>query len=164
MKRILLILAIMALAAFAFAANPRGLWWELRLDDGNIMEYVDSQDYFTNSSGWRVEAIISAEPEYLQSTDTHINYLIKVFEGADAMPGMAWVYVDQQKWTEDWAIGDTLTITLTWLPTGKSANNSYVISNLYEDIWLTDHVQPGATWVLPSDMFIADAAEPKQQD
>lgn len=164
MKKILLITILAALSAYALAAGPRGLWWELKLDTDDILKYVDSQDYNTSSTGWLVEAVCSGEPGYVQSTETHHNYLIKVIEAADAMPGMAWVYVDQQKWTEDWTIGDTVMVTLTWLPTGKSVSNSYIIRDLFEEIWLTDYVEPGTTWVLPAEMFVAEEPEEKPQD
>lgn len=159
MKKILITVSLLALVAMAMAANPRGFWWELQLEDADIMQYVDSQDYDTNSTGWLVEAACSAEPGFVQSTATHHNYLIKVFEPADGLQGLAFVYVDQQRWAEDWAPGDTLTVTLTWLPTGKSVSNGYIIHNLYEDIWMTDYLEMGTPWVLPADLFVADITE-----
>lgn len=164
MKQILLISILAAVAALGFAAEARGVWWEIKLDEGNIHDYVDSKNMDVSSTGWLVEAVCSGEPGFVQSTATHHNYLIKVVDGGEDMLSACWVYVDQQRWTENWALGDTLTVTLTWLPTGKSASNSHIIQNLGEDIGLTDFLKPGTTWVLPKDLFVADVPEPEKQD
>ena len=29
----------------------------------------------------------------------------------------------------------------------------------YDPIWIMDYVEPGTTWVLPPEMFVADEAE-----
>lgn len=164
MRQILLISILATLAVLAFAAEPRGIWWEVRLDEGDLHNYVDSQDMDVSSTGWLVEAVCSAEPGFVQSTATHHNYLIKIIYGTEGLNNSCWVYVDQQRWTENWAIGDTLTVTLTWLLTGKSASKSHVFKNLYEDVFITDYLEPGATWVLPPEMFIVDAQETEKRD
>lgn len=164
MKQILLISILAALAVLAFAAEPRCFWWEVRLDGGDLREYVDSQNMDVSSTGWLVEAVSSGEPGFVLSSATHHNYLIKIVDGGNGLLNRCWVYVDQQRWTENWAIGDTLTVTLTWLPTGKSASLNYVIQNLFEDFYFTDVIIPGTTWVLPKDLFVAEEPEEKAQD
>jgi len=164
MKKMLLIITLAALAALGFAAEPRGIWWQVTLDEGNIRDYVDSQNMDVSSTGWLVEAVSSGEPEFVQSTATHHNYLIKIVYGGIDMFDACWVYVDQQRWTLNWALGDTITVTLTWLPTGKSVSNSYVIKTLGEDIGLTDHLEPGTTWVLPKDLFVKDPQKEESKE
>ena len=114
MKQILMIIFLATLVVLGFAAEPRCFWWEVRLDEGDLRDYVDSQDMDVSSTGWLVEAVSSGEPGFVLSTATHHNYLIKIVDGGPGLFNRCWVYVDKQRWTENWAIGDTLTVTVTW--------------------------------------------------
>lgn len=167
MKRILLLLALMALAAFAFA-QQRSLYWQISTPD-SITSYVTS-DYKTTDPDWRLEVVSNHEPEAIISTDWNIPLLCRVFQ-MDAGAGypMGWLYVDiHQAWNyiNLTAVPEsaTLTFTLTYLPTGKKVTNTHSVKGWSEAIWILDYLEPGATWVLPPEMFVADVREPEKQD
>lgn len=171
MKRILLLLALMALAAFAFA-QQRSLFWEISTPD-SITNYVTTPFkgiYESTDPDWRLEVVSSHEPDAVISTDWGKPIMCSIWQyDFGAGYPMGWIYLDiHQAWNyiNLTAVPEsaTLTFTLTYLPTGKSATNTYTVKGWHEAIWILDYLEPGATWVLPPEMFIADAAEPEQQD
>jgi hypothetical protein len=157
MKKILLTLAAIALAAFAFG-QQRSLFWELSAPD-SITNYISTEQWETDPD-WKLDVVSSHEPEAVISSSWGIPYFCSVFI-ADIGGGypMGWAYVDlHQAWNylELPSVPESaeLTFTLTYLPTGKSVSNTYTVVGWSAAIWIMDYVEEGTTWDLPAELFI----------
>ncbi len=163
MKRFLLTMLLLALAAFAFA-QFRSLFWELSTPD-SITNYVTTPftgEYESTDPNWRLHVVSSHAPEALISSDWGKPIFCSVcLSDIGAGYPMAFAYVDiHQAWNylDLLAVPESavLTCTLTYLPTGKSDTKTYTVKGWSDPIWIMDYVEPGTTWVLPPEMFVAD--------
>ncbi len=163
MKRTLITLALIAFAALAFG-QQRSMFWELTTEEG-ILNYVTQPfvgKYEASDANWRLDVVSSHEPDAVISTEWGRPIFCSVWHhDFGAGYPMAFAYIDiHQAWNyiNLTAVPESaeLTCTLTYLPTGKSETNVYRVKGWYEAIWHMDYVEPGATWVLPAEMFVAD--------
>lgn len=165
MKKMILILAALTLAAFAFG-QQRSLFWELSAPD-SITTYIHA-DYYSTDPDWLLEVVSSHEPDVIISSDWNIPNFCRVFQmDSDAGYPMGWIYVDiHQAWNyiNLTAVPESavLTFTLTYLPTGKSVSNTYTVKGWYSPIWIMDYVEEGTTWDLPAELFVKE--EPCTED
>lgn len=146
MKQLLIITFILSLAVMGFAADARGIWYELSAAPGDILTYVNT-DFGVNDPDFQLDVVCSAYPSEIISTTTNIGLVVQVF-AMDIGTGtpMAWAYADQQVWANNWPEGSTLTFTLTYLPTSESETKVVTLDPGGADMFITDLLVPGATW------------------
>jgi hypothetical protein len=153
MKKLLLVTFILTLAAFAFAALPRSVFWQIDSEFVDILDYVDTAQG-EHDADFQLDVVASSEPDLTVSTTTHSANICSVFQADQGGGMMAWAKTDQQAWVDNWPTGTTLTFTLTYIPTGETATNSVDTPSGTSAIYLLDafDTDPG-TWWLPEAMF-----------
>ncbi|MDI3504587.1 MAG: hypothetical protein PWP64_1523 [Candidatus Cloacimonadota bacterium] len=154
MKKILLVTFILALTMSAFAFNVRAFYTEIRVTDGNILDYVTagSGDHDDNFS----VVVTDITTGDTISTDTVIPMILSVYQGPG--PGMvaAWVVFDCQGFPTLGNVpeGRVFEIELTYLLNEDPMTNTATTS-------VTAPTGTGAvfnygdedSWYLPQSMF-----------
>lgn len=158
MKKLLLIASILTLVVFAFAAEGRNMYWQLATSSPaeDIMTYVTA-NIPEHDTDFLLEVECDAYPgEIYSSADMGpVSPQIGIVYGMFAM-----ARVDQQVWIEDWPAGSTLTLSLTYIPTGFTMTNTYEVDPGSAAIWIGDDMGNGASWDI-TDIVLDDEPEPE---
>lgn len=140
MKKLLLLAFILSLAVMGFASpEARGAWIQLVGTPLDINTYVNTP-IFVHDTDFSLSVVCSAYPTV---TVTSENVAMPEFCSVWATPiyaNEAWAYVDQQTpaWAVNWPAGSTLTFTLTYLPTGLSADYVLTVEDGGGDMFIAE--------------------------
>ena len=154
MKKILLVSFILALAMSAFAFNPRVFWTEIRITDGDILEYVSTSIDTEHDEDFSIVVTDVATGDII-STETHHPTLARVTLFAN----FAWVVFDPQGFSTLGNVpeGRVFQIVLTYLGNDDPGTNSATLS-----VTAPSGASPVYTygdedsWYLPQTMFLGD--------
>ncbi len=154
MKKILLVSFILALAMSAFAFNPRNFWTEIRITDGDILEYVYTSHENLHDEDFSIVVTDVATGDMI-STNTHI----PTFARVTLFSNFAWVIFDCQGFptTGNVPEGRVFHIVLTYLgnddPDTNSATFSVTAPSGTGSVYTYGDVD---SWFLPQTMFLGD--------
>lgn len=164
MKKSLLVIFVLVLVASAFAYNVRSYHQQILLEDGNIMDYVNSEglyDYHNENFVVTVEEVATGN-----MLSSNVNTVFARVMALDIGSGetWAWVYFDPQGLPTAGNVpnGTQFIITLTYLPNTDEATNTVTMTldspdgadpvfNFYYPDFGMD-----SAWTLPQSLFLGD--------
>lgn len=154
MKKILLVSFILALAMSAFAFNLRNFWTEIRITDGDILEYVSTSSDSEHDEDFSIVVTDVATGDII-STDTNTANITRVTLFAN----FAWVVFDAQGFptTGNVPEGRVFQIVLTYLGNDDPDTNSATFSvTAPSGTGPVYHYGDVGSWFLPQTMFLGD--------
>ncbi|MFA5667393.1 MAG: T9SS type A sorting domain-containing protein [Candidatus Cloacimonadaceae bacterium] len=162
MKKILLVVSILILAASAFAYNPRQFNVMLKIADGDIMEYVNTPDSPTNHQPEFHVVVTDDTNGGTISTDTNTANIVRVVTNPGPTGTAAWLIFDAQGFptTGNAIEGLQFTAVVTYLPNLDINTNSVTRTFTAPAdsgpvfLWEGDDA-----WTFPANMF--GAVEPE---